>query len=86
MSGMVIILISFYKFEGECDGEKIKIVFDLHQDISFRLNSFTGVEIVVGLVQSQLGYQTLTVKVDGKWAMRNQSRIVSHDKVEIQQD
>ena len=52
----------------------------------FRLNSFTGVEIVVGLVQSQLGYQTLTVEVNGKLAMRNRSRIVSHDKVEIQQD
>ena len=84
MSGMVIILMPFHKFEGECDGEKIKIVLNLHQDVSFRLNS--GCEIVAGLVQSQLGYQTLTVEVNGKLAMRNRSRIVSHDKVEIKQD
>ena len=84
MDQMIVILMAFHKFEGECDGEKIKIVFDLHQDISFRLNSFTGGEIVAGLMQLQLGYQTLTVEVDGKLAMRNGSRIVSHDKVEIQ--
>ena len=75
---------AFDKLKGECDREQLKIMFDLHEHISFGLDSFTGGEVVAGLMQLQLRYQTLTVEVDGKLAMRNGSRIVSHDKVEIQ--
>ena len=81
-----VILMAFDKLKGECDREQVEIMFDLHEHISFGLDSFTGGEVMMGLVELEFGDQALTVKMNGQLAMRNRSRIVSHDEIEVQKD
>ena len=61
-------------------------MFDLHEHISFGLDSLTGGEVMTGLVELEFRDEALTVKVNGQLAMRNWSRIVGHGKVEVQKD
>ena len=59
-------------------------MFDLHEHISFGLDSLTGGEVITGLVELEFGDEALTVQMDGQLAMRNRSRIVGHGKIEVQ--
>ena len=61
-------------------------MFDLHEHISFGLDSFTGGEVMTGLVELEFGDQALTVKINGQLTIRNWSRIVSHDEIEVQKN
>ena len=80
---MFVILMSFDKLKGKCDRKQIEIMFDLHEHISFGLDSLTGGEVMPGLVEFEFGDEALTLKIDGQLAMRNRSRIVCHGKIEV---
>ena len=59
-------------------------MFDLHEHISFGLDSLAGGEVMTGLVKLEFGDEALTVKMNRELAMRNRSRIVGHGKIEVQ--
>ena len=61
-----VILMSFDKLKGECDREQVKIMFDLHEHVSFGLDSLTGGEVMTGLVELEFGDEALTVQMDGQ--------------------
>ena len=84
MQWMFVILMSFDKLKGKCNGKKVEIIFNLHEHILFRLNSFARSEVMTGLVELEFGDEALTVEMDGQLTMRDWSRIVGHGKVEVQ--
>ena len=86
MQWMFVVLMSSDKLKGKCNGEKVEIMFNLHDHISFGLNSLGGGEVMTGLVEFEFGDEALTVKMDGQLTMMNQSRIVGHGKVKIQKN
>ena len=60
-----VILMAFDEFKGEGDGQKVEVVFDLQQDVTFSKDCFAGSKVLPRLVAMKLGDETLAVKMDG---------------------
>ena len=44
MQWMFVVLMSFDKLKGKCNQQEVEIMFNLHENISFGLDSLTGVK------------------------------------------
>ena len=64
MDFFVIVMVTLDKLKGEADRQEIQIVFDLHQNVSFRTDGFTQSKVMMVLMESKLVEKTLTVNVD----------------------
>ena len=53
MNLLIIILVALHKFKGEADGQEIKIIFDLLEDIAFGAYGFAGSEILSILMKTK---------------------------------
>ena len=53
MSLLIVILVAFDKFKREADGQEIKIIFDLLEDIAFGAYGFAGSEILSILMKTK---------------------------------
>ena len=53
MNLLIIVLMALHKFKGEADGQEIKIIFDLLEDIEFGAYGFAGSEILPILMKAK---------------------------------
>ena len=68
---LVIVLVALHKFKGEADGQKVKIIFNLLEDISFRADRFAWSEVLSILMKAQSLEETLTVDVHRELTVRD---------------
>ena len=53
MKFLVIVLVALHKFKGEADGQKVKIIFNLLEDISVGADRFAWRIVLAILVKAQ---------------------------------
>ena len=51
VDGLYFILIALEKCKGEHNRQKIEIIFDLYQNVVFRLDGLAGVEVAMRLMK-----------------------------------